>query len=102
MPPTIRRLARLLAVLFAIGLIGAACGGKDNNDASGDSSSTTTEAAAKLSGTLNASGSTFQQAYEEACIEQFKEDQPGVTVNYGGGGSGKGKQDLADGVVDFA
>ena len=52
--------------------------------------------------TLNGSGSTLQKAYEESAIEGFVKTQKGVTVNYGGGGSGKGRQDLADMVVDFA
>jgi phosphate transport system substrate-binding protein len=52
--------------------------------------------------TLNGSGSTFQKSYQEAAIEGFKKANPGVTINYGGGGSGKGRQDLADMVVDFA
>jgi phosphate transport system substrate-binding protein len=54
------------------------------------------------SGTLNASGATFPQAFYESAIEGFKEEVPGVTINYGGGGSGKGRQDLADQVTDFS
>ncbi|HEV7554409.1 MAG TPA: phosphate ABC transporter substrate-binding protein PstS [Kofleriaceae bacterium] len=52
--------------------------------------------------TLNASGSTFQKAFQETAIEQYKKANGGITINYGGGGSGKGRQDLADQVVDFA
>jgi phosphate transport system substrate-binding protein len=52
--------------------------------------------------TLNGSGSTFQKTYQETAIEQFKKANAGSTINYGGGGSGKGRQDLADMVVDFA
>ncbi len=52
--------------------------------------------------TLNGSGSTFQKAFQEEAIEAFKKANSGVTINYGGGGSGKGRQDLADMVVDFA
>jgi phosphate transport system substrate-binding protein len=52
--------------------------------------------------TLNGSGSTLQKAYEESAVEAFVKTQKGVTINYGGGGSGKGRQDLADMVVDFA
>jgi phosphate transport system substrate-binding protein len=52
--------------------------------------------------TLNGSGSTLQKAYEESAIEAFVKTQKGVAINYGGGGSGKGRQDLADMVVDFA
>jgi len=52
--------------------------------------------------TLDGSGSTFQKAYEEVAIEAFTKDHPNIRINYGGGGSGKGRQDLADQVVDFA
>lgn len=54
--------------------------------------------------TLNASGSTFQKPYQEAAIDGFTKSNSNkdVKINYGGGGSGKGRQDLADKVVDFA
>lgn len=52
--------------------------------------------------TLNASGSTFQKAYQEVAIEAFTRKHSNIKINYGGGGSGKGRQDLADVVVDFA
>jgi phosphate transport system substrate-binding protein len=56
----------------------------------------------KLSGTLNASGSTFQLTFQQSAAQAFKSVQPGITVNYGGGGSGKGRTDLASGTVNFA
>src|SRR5262245_59083619 len=52
--------------------------------------------------TLNGSGSTLSKPYQEAAIDQFRKSHKEITVNYGGGGSGKGRQDLADMVVDFA
>jgi ABC-type phosphate transport system substrate-binding protein len=52
--------------------------------------------------TLNGSGSTFQKAFDQAVIEAFQKANPGVTVNYAGGGSGKGKTDLQTKTVDFA
>ena len=55
-----------------------------------------------MSATLKGSGSTFQQNFDNAAIKTLKGVVPGVTVNYAGGGSGQGKSDLADGVVDFA
>src|SRR5262252_8726993 len=58
--------------------------------------------AAKLSGTLNGSGSTFQLTFQQTAISSFKSIQPNMTVNYGGGGSGKGRTDLAGNVVQFA
>src|SRR4051812_5885669 len=51
--------------------------------------------------TLNGSGSTFQKGYQETAIDAYTKTA-GVKINYGGGGSGKGRQDLADMVVDFA
>jgi phosphate transport system substrate-binding protein len=56
----------------------------------------------KLSGTLNGSGSTFQQAFDQQAIAEFTKSNSGVTINYGGGGSGKGRTDFTDEVVDFA
>ena len=68
--------------------------------AAGGATSGSTSAA--LSGTLNGSGSTFQTPFQEQAIQNFKSVQSGMTVNYGGGGSGKGRTDLASGVVNFA
>jgi len=58
--------------------------------------------ASKITATLNASGATFPQAFYEEAIAEFQKSAPNVTINYGGGGSGKGRQDLADQLVDFA
>jgi phosphate transport system substrate-binding protein len=79
--------------LVAIASFTAACS-SSNNGGSGGSSS--------LSGRLNGSGSTFQLTFQQAAISQFKSVQSGITVNYGGGGSGKGRTDLASNVVQFA
>ncbi|MEP6859388.1 MAG: phosphate ABC transporter substrate-binding protein PstS [Deltaproteobacteria bacterium] len=51
---------------------------------------------------LSASGSTFQKAFEEIAMDSFMKSHPDIKLTYGGGGSGKGRQDLADMVVDFA
>jgi phosphate transport system substrate-binding protein len=52
--------------------------------------------------TLNGSGATFPQPFYEEAIAQFTDKNDQVTINYAGGGSGKGRQDFADQVVDFA
>jgi phosphate transport system substrate-binding protein len=52
--------------------------------------------------TLNGSGSSFQTAFQQSAIEAFQKSHPGVKINYAGGGSGNGRQQLADMVVDFA
>ncbi len=48
-----------------------------------------------LSGTLNGSGATFPKAFYQDAIQRLRRWASGVTVNYGGGGSGKRKTDLA-------
>lgn len=53
------------------------------------------------SATLNGSGSTFMQPYLEQVIGAFKQKSPNTTINYSGGGSGKGRQDFADQVTDY-
>ncbi len=83
------------AALTAMALSLAACSSSSSSSGGGSSSSS-------LSGTLNASGSTLQLVYQQAAIQAYKTVQPSMTVNYGGGGSGKGRTDLASGVVQFA
>jgi phosphate transport system substrate-binding protein len=93
-----RRIQRAATVGLAAALASfvAACG------SSGGSGSSPSSSSSALSGTLNASGSTFQLPFQQAAIQAFKSIQSGMTVNYGGGGSGKGRADLASGVVQFA
>jgi phosphate transport system substrate-binding protein len=80
--------------LAAMALFVAGC----SSSGSGSSSSS----GSGLSGTLNGSGSTLQLVYQQQAIQSFKSVQPSITVNYGGGGSGKGRTDLASNVVQFA
>ena len=91
------------AVATALAL--AACSSSSSSSTPSSTSSatsSTSSSSAALSGTLNGSGSTFQTTYQEAAISAFKSVQPGMTVNYGSGGSGKGRSDLASGVVNYA
>ncbi len=91
--------------LVAVALSLAACSSSSSSSSAKSSSSASSgsgSSGAKLSGSLNGSGSTFQTAFQEAAIQSFKAVQPNMTVNYGGGGSGKGRTDLSSGVVNFA
>src|SRR5215471_7867404 len=90
-----QRAATAGAALAVSALLLAACSSSSSSSGGGSSSSS-------LSGTLNASGSTFQLPFQQAAIQQYKTTEPNVTINYGGGGSGKGRSDLAAGVVQFA
>jgi phosphate transport system substrate-binding protein len=76
---------QIIAFLATVALCAAGCGGKKQEAVS-----------------LNASGSTFQKPYQESAFAEFAKANKSVKINYGGGGSGKGRQDLADKVVDFA
>ncbi len=95
--------ATLTAAITAFGLT-TACGKKldDPKGGSGGSGGTTTTTPSGGSVTLNASGATFQKAFQEVAIEGFTKSASGTKINYGAGGSGKGRQDFADQVVDFA
>src|SRR5215468_4546098 len=91
----IRRAAVGLPVV-AMALVLAACSSSTTTGGSSSGGGST------LSGTLNGSGSTFQLTFQQSAIQAFKTVQPNMTVNYGGGGSGKGRSDLAAGVVNYA
>lgn len=109
----------VLAGIVSLSLLASACGDDDSSTTTdapttvaggdttvaGDSTTVapdTTEAMADLSAELNASGATFPQTFYEEVIAVFTESNDGVTINYGGGGSGKGRQDLADQIVEWA
>lgn len=51
--------------------------------------------------TLNGSGATFAIPLIDACKVDFAKDS-GHTINYTGGGSGKGRTDFSGNLVDFA
>ena len=90
-------------LIGVLALAGGAC--KKSEDAGNAPKTTDKPAPGGESGgaaTLDASGSSFQKAFQEVAIEAYKKANPSVKVNYGAGGSGKGRQDFADQVVDYA
>ncbi|SRR5579884_982305 len=94
------RASSLVVTAVALALVAAACGSSSSK--SKGSSATTGASSSLPSATLNGSGSTFQQPYDQAAIQAFTQQHPGVTINYAGGGSGKGQTDLQGKLVDFA
>ena len=84
------RRARTGGVAVALCLLVAACG---SSSKSGSGSGSVT---------LNGSGSTFQKTFDQVAIAGYKQQNGNVTINYAGGGSGKGKTDLQTKTVDFA
>jgi phosphate transport system substrate-binding protein len=103
-----RKQAAAGASAVALALVLGACSSSSSTSSpsSGSGSSApaggSSSSSASLSGTLNGSGSTFQTTFQQEAIAGFKSVQPNITVNYGGGGSGKGRTDLAAGTVNFA
>jgi phosphate transport system substrate-binding protein len=88
----------VMVVITGTALLAAACFSTGGNVPRGGAVS----GAASLTGTLTASGSTFQVTLLHQAISAFKSVQPGVTIHYAGGGSGKGRADLAAGIDNFA
>jgi len=54
-----------------------------------------------FAGAINGSGATFAQPLIDVCKVEFTKDT-GHTVNYTAGGSGKGRTDFTNNLVDFA
>ena len=98
------------AVVAALAL--AACSSSSSSSSSSapaapassaaSSAASSSSSSAAVSGTINASGSTFQTNFQQAAISGFKSVQSGITVNYGGGGSGAGRTALYSSTVLFA
>lgn len=99
--------------MLAVGAVGlAACGSNNNTtapagsgSASGSGSGSATAADAGITcatGSLQLAGSTAQSNAMSVWIKNYQTACPGATINYGGGGSGKGVQNFQDGTIDFA
>jgi phosphate transport system substrate-binding protein len=89
-------------LLGALALLAIAPSCHDNGRAAGASAGEAGGGPPAAPVTLNASGSTFQMPFQQEAIVAFEKTDPNVTINYAGGGSGTGRQQLADRVVDFA
>ncbi|HEX2770904.1 MAG TPA: phosphate ABC transporter substrate-binding protein PstS, partial [Micromonosporaceae bacterium] len=90
---------RVLAGVALAALALTGCGGNDDNGPSGGSGSA---AYASLSGELKASGASFPDAYYQEVIGAFKDEANNLTINYNATGSGTGKKQFGQGLVDFA
>ncbi len=80
-----------VVAIVLVGLLGlAGCG-----DDAGSGTDT-------LGGRLNGSGATFPKTFYEVAIYEFLKQHKATTITYSGGGSGKGRTDLQEDVVDWA
>jgi phosphate transport system substrate-binding protein len=96
------RLIRLAIPALIAATVAGACSSSSKSSTPTTAAGASTTAAAKVSGTLNGSGSTFQAAYNQVAIQNFQQANSGATINYQGKGSGAGQTDLANQVVQFA
>lgn len=93
---------KILTGLIAAGVLVASlglagCGGSDDSGSgsgSGDSGSA-------ASGSVVIAGSTSVQPLSEAMSEVYMEENPDVTVEVQGGGSGQGIKSIEDGIADI-
>ena len=83
------------ALLLAIGLLAAACGGGNNDGGSADGGT-------ELSGTINIDGSSTVAPLSEAAAELFQEQNSGVRVTVGTSGTGGGFEKFCAGETDIS
>lgn len=88
-----------IAAVSALALV--ACG-SDNNSSTSSSSSAATGSITCASGTLTAAGSTAQAAAISLWSKAYEQKCGSATINYQGGGSGKGVTQFEQNTIDFA
>jgi phosphate transport system substrate-binding protein len=97
-----------IAFAASIALFAAACGGDSGSGTTTTAGGSTTTSGSQFdygsleTATLNGSGSSFQDAFNQEAKTEFASVAPTVTVNYAKSGSSAGKQDLANQTVQFA
>jgi phosphate transport system substrate-binding protein len=88
--------------MLSLALVAGACGSDKNTDTNASGGTTTSVEKLTDNATLSGAGSTFVKTILQEWIKQFKDVDPGVTINYQGVGSGAGVQQLTAKTVDFA
>ena len=117
------RLAWLFALIAVMAVLVAGCGSSSGGESSatttaaGDATETTVAAGgdttettaapdtadlSALTGKITGAGSSFQDGFDQRIITDFAKEATGASVVYQKSGSSDGKQQLADGTVDFA
>lgn len=92
---------RVLAGVALAALALAGCGSNGDSGPSANGGGAANDFA-NLSGELKASGASFPDAYYQEVIGAFQDEANKVTINYNATGSGTGKKQFGEGLVDFA
>ena len=92
-----RGLWRIVALLFTLTLLAAACGNGEDDDSS-DASAGGSDS---VSGEVNVTGSSTVEPISTAVAELFQEQNGDVTVNVDGPGTGDGLEQFCNGDADI-
>ena len=91
-----------LSLALALGLFtGCGSSNQDQGSSSGSQSNTNDSSTVELSGTVNTAGSTSMKDVMAVLTEVFEKENPGVTINYTGSGSGAGIEGATSGTCDI-
>ena len=90
----------LLAVMFCVACF-TGCGSSNQDQGSSSGSQNGGTSTVELSGTVNTAGSTSMKDVMAVLTEVFEEENPGVTINYTGSGSGAGVEGATSGTCDI-
>ncbi|HRJ27247.1 MAG TPA: phosphate ABC transporter substrate-binding protein PstS [Fimbriimonadaceae bacterium] len=88
---------------LTLGILGlAGCGPKDSASTgeTGSGTGAPTTGGKEMSGSIDARGSTFVMLFLSRAFDEFKK-QEGFQINYTGGGSSTGIQDVSEGIALF-
>lgn len=94
--------ARLLAVLLALFLVAAACGGDDDSAGDAGSAGEGGGDGGELSGSISIDGSSTVAPISEAIAEEYRTEQSGVQVAVGTAGTGGGFKKFCADEIDIA
>jgi phosphate transport system substrate-binding protein len=94
----ISRIARIGAIGAVAALALAGCAANEGNAPSGDD---TTAPETTVSGTIEATGASSQEAAQQSWVAAFQTANTGATVNYTSTGSGTGRENFISGSSNF-
>lgn len=98
-----RQMLRLLAMMLAIGLVAAACGGSDSTDVeSAAESSDDAAESSDVAGEVFISGSSTVEPVSVRVAELFEDVAPDVFVDVEGPGTGDGFEKFCNGETDIS